>query len=243
MVIKMRGNVLVTGASRGIGKAIAGRFAKEHYSVYMTCKNHIEILEQQAREWSACYEVPCIAYQCDMGDVQQVSALMKKLPDIDIVINNAGISYIGLITDMTNEEWMTILNTNLSALFWVCRDAAKGMIKKHQGKIINISSVWGNVGASMEVAYSASKGGINSFTKALAKELGPSNIQVNAVACGMIDTDMNSCFSDEDMEALIQEIPADRIGKPEEVAKLVYMICEGNDYLTGQIITLDGGWT
>lgn len=242
MVIKMRGNVLVTGASRGIGKAIAGRFAKEHYSVYMTCKNHIEILEQQAREWSACYEVPCIAYQCDMGDVQQVSALMKKLPDIDIVINNAGISYIGLITDMTNEEWMTILNTNLSALFWVCRDAAKGMIKKHQGKIINISSVWGNVGASMEVAYSATKGGVNAFTKALAKELAPSNIQVNAIACGVIDTEMNQCFDEEERQALRDEIPADRFGSSEEVANLVYDLATGHDYLTGQIIALDGGW-
>ena len=139
--------------------------------------------------------------------------------------------------------WKNVINVNLNSCFLTCKAAIPSMLNRKKGKIVNISSVWGNVGASMEVAYSASKGGINSFTKALAKELGPSNIQVNAVACGMIDTDMNSCFSDEDMEALIQEIPADRIGKPEEVAKLVYMICEGNDYLTGQIITLDGGWT
>ena len=120
--------------------------------------------------------------------------------------------------------------------------AIPGMVNRKKGKIINISSVWGNVGASMEVAYSASKGGINAFTKALAKELGPSNIQVNAIACGVIDTDMNKCFDEEEMEALVQEIPADRLGKPQEVAHLALQLCEGNEYLTGQIITLDGGW-
>ncbi len=116
------------------------------------------------------------------------------------------------------------------------------MLKKHSGKIINISSVWGTAGASMEVAYSASKGGLNAFTKALAKELAPSNIQVNAIACGMIDTSMNSCFSAEDMETLISEIPADRIGSPEEVAALVLQTAKAPDYMTGQIITIDGGW-
>jgi 3-oxoacyl-[acyl-carrier protein] reductase len=116
------------------------------------------------------------------------------------------------------------------------------MVKRQKGKIVNISSVWGKVGASMEVAYSASKGGVNAFTKALAKELGPSNIQVNAIACGLIDTDMNKCFDEEEIKAVVEEIPADRMGKPEEVARLVGMICDGNDYLTGQIISLDGGW-
>ena len=116
------------------------------------------------------------------------------------------------------------------------------MIRQQKGKIINISSVWGNVGASMEVAYSASKGGMNAFTRALAKELGPSNIQVNAIACGVIDTDMNQCFSEEERQALIEEIPADRMGRPQEVGQLVVQLCNGNDYLTGQIITLDGGW-
>ena len=116
------------------------------------------------------------------------------------------------------------------------------MLHKKSGKIINISSVWGTVGASMEVAYSASKGGVNSFTKALAKELAPSHIQVNAIACGVIDTDMNRCFSKEDMEALRAEIPADRIGQPAEVAQMVLSILQTPEYLTGQIITLDGGW-
>ena len=116
------------------------------------------------------------------------------------------------------------------------------MVLRQQGKIINISSVWGNVGASCEVAYSATKGGINSFTKALGKELAPSNIQVNAIACGIIDTDMNKCFSDEERKELMEEVPAGRFAKPSEVSELALSLCQGNDYLTGQIITLDGGW-
>ena len=116
------------------------------------------------------------------------------------------------------------------------------MLQKHSGRIINISSVWGNVGASMEVAYSASKGGVNSFTKALAKELAPSNIQVNAISCGVIDTAMNHCFSPEEMDALRQEIPADRLGQPEEVGQLVLQLIQAPAYLTGQILTIDGGW-
>lgn len=238
----MQKSVLVTGASRGIGRAIAHRFAKEQYCVYMTCCNNIELLEQQAREWSKQYGAECKAYQCDMGDMQQVKTFMQGLPDIDIVINNAGISHIGLLTDMTDGEWERIVNVNLSALFWVCRDAVKGMLRKHRGKIINISSVWGNVGASMEVAYSTTKGGVNAFTKALAKELAPSNIQVNAIACGVIDTEMNQCFDEEERQALCDEIPADRFGTVEEVAELAYSLAIGHDYLTGQVITLDGAW-
>jgi 3-oxoacyl-[acyl-carrier protein] reductase len=143
---------------------------------------------------------------------------------------------------MSYDDWSNVINTNLNSCFLTCKNAIPEMVKRHKGKIINISSVWGNVGASMEVAYSASKGGMNTFTKALAKELAPSNIQVNAVACGFIDTDMNKCYSGEEIRAVIEEIPADRMGKPQEVARLVGMLCDGNEYLTGQIITLDGGW-
>ena len=168
--------------------------------------------------------------------------MFREIPYLDVLVNNAGISYIGLLTDMTYEEWQQVLRTNLDSCFLTCRNALPGMIHRKKGKIINISSVWGNVGASMEVAYSASKGGVNSFTKALAKELGPSNIQVNAIACGVIDTDMNKCFSEEERQELIAEIPADRMGRAQEVAQLVVQLCTGNEYLTGQIITLDGGW-
>ena len=143
---------------------------------------------------------------------------------------------------MTVDEWQKVLNTNLSSAFYTCKYAVPLMLQKHSGRIINISSVWGTVGASMEAAYSASKGGLNSFTKAIAKELAPSNIQVNAIACGVIDTEMNQCFSEEERKALQDEIPADRFGSAEEVAQMVTSLLCAPDYLTGQIITLDGGW-
>ena len=183
---------------------------------------------------------------CDMGDFAAVSELFARIEEqtggIDILVNNAGISHIGLLQDMTIDEWNRIVATNLTSVFATSKLAIPHMLGCGAGKILNISSVWGNVGASCEVAYSATKGGINSFTKALAKELAPSNIQVNAIACGVIDTAMNQCFSEEEREALAEEIPVGRFGLPEEVASLALQICTGNDYLTGQIITLDGGW-
>ena len=143
---------------------------------------------------------------------------------------------------MTWEDWQNVINTNLNSCFLTCRAAIPLMLQDHAGRIINISSVWGKVGASMETAYSASKGGMNALTKALAKELAPSGIQVNAIACGVIDTTMNACFTEEERAALQEEIPADRFGKPEEVAQLALHLAQAPDYLTGQIITLDGGW-
>ena len=151
-------------------------------------------------------------------------------------------SHMGLLTDMTSEQWHRIMAVNLDSCFYTCRSAIPLMLQKHQGRIIHVSSVWGAQGASMEVAYSASKGGMNAFTKALAKELAPSNIQVNAVACGVIDTAMNNCLSPDDLMQLAAEIPADRLGAPEEAARLILQLAQAPDYLTGQIITLDGGW-
>ena len=144
---------------------------------------------------------------------------------------------------MSDKEWENIINTNLSSVFYTTKLFLPGMIEKHRGKIINISSVWGNTGASCEVAYSASKGGINSCTKALAKELMPSGIQVNAVAFGAIDTDMNAFLSEEDKLKLNEEIPAGRMGTVEEAAKMIADIMESPQYFTGQIVTMDGGWT
>ena len=237
-----RKRALVTGASRGIGKAIANELAKAGYDMYLTCNKNIDMLKEYAEGLEKKYHISCKCYSFSIDDENSVIKMFEDIPYLDILVNNAGISYVGLLTDMSYSEWKQVIDTNLNACFLTCKQAIPAMVNRKKGKIINISSVWGNVGASMEVAYSASKGGINSFTKALAKELGPSNIQVNAIACGVIDTDMNSCFSAEDMEALIQEIPADRIGKPQDVAMLVKMLSDGNDYLTGQIITLDGGW-
>lgn len=233
---------LITGASRGIGLACANAFAKAGYRLILTCNSSIEILQKEAASLEAAYQIPCTAVRADMGKEQEVLRLFENITSLDVLVNNAGIAHIGLLTDMTSEEWHRVLATNLDSCFYTCRAAAPLMLHEHSGRIINVSSVWGSCGASMEVAYSASKGGVNTFTKALAKELAPSNIQVNAVACGVIDTAMNACLSPEDKDALREEIPADRFGTPEEVAALVLQLAEAPSYLTGQIITMDGGW-
>ena len=147
------------------------------------------------------------------------------------------------MTDMSLSDWHRVIDTNLSAVFYLCRLIVPQMVRRQSGKILNVSSVWGNAGASMEAAYSASKGGVNSFTKALAKELAPSDIQVNAVAFGVIVTDMNVGFSEEEMDAIKEEIPADRLGTPEEAARMICGILGMPDYFTGQVVTMDGGWT
>ena len=233
---------LITGASRGIGKAIAETFAAAGYGLILTCSKTMDELAAFADELADKYCVPCRAVQADMGNATEVAQLFSGIQELDVLVNNAGISYVGLLTDMSVEEWQHVMAVNLDSCFYTSKYAIPLMLKDHSGRIINISSVWGNMGASMEVAYSASKGGINAFTKALAKELAPSNIQVNAIACGVINTSMNACFSEEDMEILTAEIPADRIGEPDEVAKLALQLAQAPTYLTGQIITLDGGW-
>ena len=237
--------VLITGASRGIGKAIARRFMQPDYALVITCKDNIDALEK-LKEEADLKGVRCLALPCDVADYDSLAKLFCEVEawakGVDYLINNAGISYVELITDTSNEQWEKLLATNLSAPFYCSRLALPYMIHEKAGKIINISSVWGVCGASMEVAYSATKGGLNAMTKALAKEVAPSNIQVNAIACGAIDTDMNRFLSQEDRLALEEEIPAGRLGKPEEVARLVYELCTGNEYLTGQVIQLDGGW-
>ena len=240
-----RKTVLVTGASRGIGKAIAIKFAKKNYNVVINCVRSEERLMQTKREIES-YQVPCLAYVGDMGDMnacQELFGLIKKqFGALDVLVNNAGISYIGLLQDMSSEDWERVLHTNLTSVFNCSKLAIPDMIARKYGKIINISSVWGTIGASCEVAYSATKGGINAFTKALAKELAPSNIQVNAIACGAIDTEMNQFLEEDDLIALIDEIPTGRLGRAEEVADLVYHLGYKNSYLTGQVIGLDGGW-
>lgn len=238
-----RKTAMVTGASRGIGRAIAKELAGRGYDLYLTCRTNEKQLSELKEELENSFGISCMTYCFCISDESKIIEMFKDISYLDVLVNNAGISYIGLLTDMSYDEWQDVINTNLSASFLTCKYAIPEMIKRKKGKIINISSVWGNIGAAMEVAYSASKGGINSFTKALAKELAPSNIQVNAIACGMIDTDMNNCFDSYDMAAIISEIPSDRIGRTDEVAWLVGMLINGNDYLTGQIITLDGGWT
>lgn len=234
---------LVTGASRGIGRAIAEALAGEGYRLYLTCKHSETDLTYLSHYLSETFSVSCTPILADIGNPRDVERVFSEINELTVLVNNAGVSHVGLLHEMTPEQWQSLMDVNLNALFYTCRLAIPLMLRHHTGKILNISSVWGNVGASMEVAYSASKGGVNAFTRALAKELAPSGIQVNAIACGLIDTDMNRGFSQEDLAQLRAEIPADRIGHPEEVANLALSLLNAPDYLTGQIVTLDGGWT
>lgn len=238
-------DILITGASRGIGRAVAIEFAKNNHNIIICAKSDLEGL-QNTKRLVENEGVSCYIGLCDVTNEDSVKEFIsdsaKAIGKTDILINNAGISYIGLLQDMSLEDWNKVLNTNLTSAFLMSKYVIPEMLKKQSGHIINISSVWGNIGASMEVAYSASKGGINSFTKALAKELAPSNISVNSISPGFIDTDMNKVFEKDELDAIFEEIPMGRAGSPSEVAKLIYKIAM-SDYITGQIITIDGGWT
>lgn len=238
---------LITGASRGIGKAAAGIFAENGSDLILTCHKNKELLEELSQKLQEAYTVKIHCFTGDISLYPEVERLKEELLEKgwetpDILINNAGISHIGLLTDMTPEEWDHMIATNLGSVFNTCHLFAPGMVSRRSGKIINISSVWGNVGASCEAAYSASKGGVNAFTKALAKELAPSRISVNAVAFGVIDTEMNQFLAEEEKEALIEEIPACRMGTAEEAAEMIFSVASAPEYFTGQIITMDGGW-
>ncbi|MDD6195152.1 MAG: SDR family NAD(P)-dependent oxidoreductase [Lachnospiraceae bacterium] len=236
----------VSGASRGIGRAIATALAEKGYHLSITCEKNEQLLTDLADELAAKYHVRVLTFVGNMGDSTFVSKVAKetlsKFGQMDVIINNAGISYVGLLTDMTDEEWNRILSVNLSSCFYTSRAFLPSMVARQRGSIINISSMWGRVGASCEVAYSASKGGIHAFTQALAKELAPSHISVNAIACGVIDTDMNAFLSEEDAADLAADIPAGRFAETKEVAQTVLSLLDSPYYLTGQIIGLDGGY-
>lgn len=233
---------LVTGASRGIGLSIATILAQNGYHLHLTCKNSYKQLLDVAKSLSETYNITCQAHKTDMSNFAEVWTLFSNIDSLDVLINNAGISHIGLLQDTTVDEWQKVIDTNLSSVFFTSKMAIPKLLENKSGAIINISSIWGDVGASMEVAYSASKGGVNAFTKALAKELAPSNIAVNAISCGVIDTDMNKCFSKNEMAALIEEIPANRLGTPQEVAELTLQLIHSPKYLTGQVISINGGF-
>lgn len=233
---------MITGASRGIGKATAEIFARHGYDLILTCSSSMDTLRSLADNLESLCGIQCLPVQADMGSEEDVLRLFSRTQRLDVLVNNAGTAHFSLLSQMSAQEWRRIMAVNLDSCFYTCRAAIPLMLKNHSGSIINISSVWGTQGASMEVAYSASKGGVNAFTKALAKELAPNRIQVNAIACGLIDTAMNSSLSPEDLAALTEEIPADRPGSPGEVAELVFQVAHAPSYMTGQIITIDGGW-
>lgn len=236
---------IVTGASRGIGRAIAIRLAEAGYDLAICAHTNTTALAEVHKQITDLGR-QCSSYVGDIGNSAEVTIFFQQISQnhstIDVLVNNAGISHVGLIQDMNDAEWDRILQSNLSSVFYCCRQAVPTMLSKKSGHIINISSVWGNTGASTEVAYSATKGGVNALTKALAKELAPSHIQVNAIACGYIDTEMNQHLSAGEKKQLCDEIPAGRAGTPKDVADMVVSLLASPNYLTGQIITLDGAW-
>lgn len=237
---------IVIGASTGIGAATATALAKWYKNIAITSFHHPEKLET-VRKQVLVQGADCYAETGDAGDFTFVKQFIEHVIEhfgdqIDLLVNNAGISYVGLLTDMEEADWQRIMDTNITSVFNTCRQIVPHMVHAHKGRIINISSVWGNVGASCEVAYSATKGAVNAFTKALAKELAPSGIAVNAIAFGAIDTMMNGHLSSEEKAALEEEIPYGRMGTETEAAEFVVTVANAGDYLTGQVLTFDGAW-
>lgn len=237
---------LITGASRGIGRAIAIEMAKEGASIII---NYSKDLENSSKTEKEIIENGgyCKSIRADISNYKEAKDLTKKIIDkfgrIDILVNNAGISKVGLFIDTKEEEFDEIIGTNLKGVYNTCHNVVPYMIKKSRGSIINISSVWGDVGASCEVLYSASKGGVNSFTKSLGKEMASQGIRVNAISPGVIDTSMNSFLTPEEKAELINQIPLGKFGEGKDVAELaVFLASEKSKYITGQVIKIDGGY-
>ena len=232
--------VLITGGSRGIGREMVKTFCKAGYRVAFTYKSS----HKAAKELSELTGAMAIAADCEREDeiYTAVKKVEEELGNVEILINNAAVSSFSMVGDITLDEWKRTFSVNVDAPFLYTKATIAGMVKNKCGRIINISSMWGEVGSSCEVHYSASKAALIGMTKALAKELGPSGICVNCVAPGVIDTEMNSHLSDEDMTALEEETPLCRIGKPEDVASCVeYLASDGASFVTGQVISPNGG--
>ena len=235
---------IVTGGAKGIGAEIVRTLAENGYIVilnYNNSKVQAEELKNEMLQKGFNIEV----VKADVSNRNEVNSLIefaiKKFKKIDILVNNAGISLEGLFTDVSEEMWQKIINVNLNSVFNCTQEVLKYMIKEKSGRIINISSIWGETGASCEVAYSTRKAAINGMTKALAKEVGLSNIRVNAIAPGIINTDMNSRLSYEELEQIKEQIPLNRIGNTKDIARCVKWLVE-DEYTTGQIISINGGW-
>ena len=236
--------ILITGASHGVGKAFAiacaesGRFTK----IILNGGSDKAALEDTARRVSAAGDLICIADIGDVSDLAYVQGLRERFGPVDTLVNNAGISRTGLLTDMSPEEWDRVLRVNVTSLYNTCLTYVPDMVSAGGGRILNVSSVWGLCGASCEVAYSASKGAVNAFTKALAKELAPSRIRVNAIALGIIDTRMNAHLSENETAEIRDQIPAGYIASPEEAAQAMLRLLEMPEYFNGEIVRFDGCW-
>lgn len=240
----MKKTIIVTGASRGIGAAIVKMLAKEDYNIVLNYNKSEEIAKKIQEEFTKQGKNVEI-FKADVSKREEVKKLIEftinKFKKIDVLINNAGISQTRLFTDITDEDWNNMLNVNLNSVFYMTQEVLPYMIHEKEGCIINISSIWGITGAACETHYSVAKAGVDAMTKSLAKELGPSNIRVNSIAPGIIDTDMNKYLSDEELANIEEEIPLGKIGSPETIAKCVKWLIE-DDYTTGQIIGINGGW-
>lgn len=236
--------VIVTGGSRGIGAEIVKQMARLGYTVilnYNNSENCAKNVENELKNEGITVDI----FKADVSKKEEAVNLIQfalnKYEKIDVLVNNAGISQTKLFTEITDEDWQRMMDNNLNSAFYCTREAVKNMVHNKQGLIINISSIWGITGGSLEVHYSTAKAGLIGFTKALAKELGPSNIRVNAIAPGIIDTDMNKEYSKKEKEDIKEEIPLGKIGTSKNIAKCVAWLIE-DDYTTGEVISINGGW-
>lgn len=235
---------IVTGASKGIGREIAKTLAKNKIKVianYNNSEKEAKELKEELKKEGIEIDIVKADVSTREGTSQLAKYVLEKYKKIDILINNAGISEYKLFTDATDEDWQRVINTNLYSAFAMSQEVIPSMVHKKEGLIINISSAWGVVGGALEVIYSVSKAGMDGLTKALAKELGPSNIRVNSIAPGMINTKMNSNLNDEEIENLKEETPLGKIGEPKDIAKCIKWLIE-DEFTTGQIISINGGW-
>lgn len=236
--------VIVTGASRGIGREITRVLANKNYTVianYNKSEQEVKALQEELLKENKKIDI----FKADVSKREEAKELVKYTIEnygkIDVLINNAGISQFKEFTQITDNDWNNMINTNLNSVFYMTQEVVNNMIHNKKGCIINISSIWGIVGSSCESIYSVAKAGVDGMTKSLAKELGPSNIRVNSIAPGIIDTEMNNCYSAEEIEAIKEEIPLERIGKKGDISKCIEWLIE-DEYTTGQIISINGGW-
>ncbi len=236
--------IVVTGGSRGIGAEIVKKLARDNYRVilnYNKSENEAKKIKEDLQKNNINIEI----FKADVSKREEVKKIIdfaiNKFGKIDVLINNAGISQAKLFTDLTDEDWNNMIQTNLTSAFYCTQEAIKNMISRKEGLIINISSIWGVTGSSCEVHYSVAKAGIDGMTKALAKEVGPSNIRVNSIAPGIIDTDMNKTYTDKEIKDIIEDIPLNKIGKKVDIARCVEWLIK-DEYTTGQVISINGGW-